>query len=292
MSSSLLRELRGEDAEQVAALFVECFGGARLVDADEIRSWLGNAEFERAWMRVLEQDGRVVGYGDIWPQTDDLWLDVAGLADAGVFFAWAEEEARERAIATVRVQLPHEHPLAAVAAARGYRSVRHSFTMEIALDDRPSPAALPAGIELRSYRAEDAEPLRAAVNEAFAGDPLYHEASPEVFQEFYVRARGFDPELWLLAWDGEELAGFALDYPSRGSDDRLGWVNTLGVRPRWRRRGLGGALLRASFLALFDRGLRRVGLGVDAQNVTGALRLYERAGMRVVRRSDGWERRL
>ena len=68
----------------------------------------------------------------------------------------------------------------------------------------------------------------------------------------------------------------------------LGWVGILGVRSPWRRRGLGDALLRASFAALYERGLRRVGLGVDTENVTGALRLYERAGMRAVRRTDSW----
>ena len=70
----------------------------------------------------------------------------------------------------------------------------------------------------------------------------------------------------------------------------LGWVGTLGVRPGWRRRGLGETLLRASFRALHERGLRRVGLGVDTENVTGALRLYERVGMRPVRRYDNWVR--
>jgi ribosomal protein S18 acetylase RimI-like enzyme len=69
-------------------------------------------------------------------------------------------------------------------------------------------------------------------------------------------------------------------------------VGTLAVRPRWRRRGLGEALLRAAFAALYERGRRRVGLGVDAENVTGALRLYERVGMRVIRQSDNWVREL
>jgi mycothiol synthase len=63
----------------------------------------------------------------------------------------------------------------------------------------------------------------------------------------------------------------------------------LGVRPAWRRRGLGEALLREAFHAMYGRGFTRIGLGVDAENVSGAVRLYERAGMRQVRRSDTWE---
>jgi len=117
-------------------------------------------------------------------------------------------------------------------------------------------------------------------------------STPASLREFHLRSRGFGPELFLLAFDGEELAGFALDYPVHGTDTGLGWVATLGVRAPWRRRGLGEALLHASFAALHARGLRRVGLGVDAQNVTGALRLYERVGMRQVRRSDNWQKHL
>jgi ribosomal protein S18 acetylase RimI-like enzyme len=68
-------------------------------------------------------------------------------------------------------------------------------------------------------------------------------------------------------------------------------VNELGVRNPWRRRGLGLALLRHAFAELGRLGADRVGLGVDAENVTGALRLYERAGMHVTRRYDTWELR-
>ncbi len=59
----------------------------------------------------------------------------------------------------------------------------------------------------------------------------------------------------------------------------MGWVGSLSVRRPWRRRGLGLALLLHSFHALQERGKARVGLGVDAQNLTGATRLYEKAGM-------------
>ena len=62
------------------------------------------------------------------------------------------------------------------------------------------------------------------------------------------------------------------------------------MRKPWRRRGLGETLLRAAFRELYLRGRRRVGLGVDAENVTGALRLYERVGMHVMRRGDNWVR--
>ena len=276
----------------VASLFVECFGGARLLDPDEIRSWLSNAELEPGWLRVLEEEERVVGYGDIWPQGGELTLDVVAPGWWEVFFDWAEEEAGRRWIPCVRTQVPHGHELARVAEARGYVPWRHSLTMEIALHADPARNALPGGIELRAYRDDDCDALIAALNESFAADPFHHDVTPSSFREFFLGARGFDPALFLLAWDGGELAGYALDYPVHGSDAELGWVANLGVRPRWRRRGLGEGLLRESFAKLYAHGLRRVGLGVDAENATGALQLYERVGMHQVRRSDNWQKHL
>jgi ribosomal protein S18 acetylase RimI-like enzyme len=283
-----LRPLREEHAEAVAQLFEEAFGESRRLDPEEVRSWLRNGELHNDWFRVLEADGRVVGYGDIFVEPDVVQLDVAAPGHWETFFDWAEGEARSRGVPRVRAYFEAGHELEGIAAARGYRYFRSSYTMEIALD-APLPVTLPEGIELRGFRTEDAGVLRAALNDAFSEDPFWHEVTEANLREFYLGARGYDPALWLLAWDGPELAGFSLSYPERMGDRQLGWVGTLGVRAPWRRRGLGGALLRASFNALYDRGLRKVGLGVDSQNATGALRLYEEAGMHRVRQSDNWE---
>jgi mycothiol synthase len=288
MSSSQLRELRADDAEAVASLFTESFGEARAIDAEEIRSWLGNAEFEFDWLRVLDQQGEIVGYGDIWPQEKDLALDVAAPGHWDVFFDWAEASARERAIPRVRMSPPAEHELARVCRDRGYAYWRSSFTMEIELEEPPAAPTVPEGFRLTTYRDADEERLTATLNDAFGDDPFWQGVTPSNFREFYLQSRGFDPALWHLAWDGDELAGFVLGYDRHGADDSLGWVGTLGVRALWRRRGLGEALLRTAFRSLFERGLRRVGLGVDAENETGALRLYERVGMRKRRQTDHW----
>jgi ribosomal protein S18 acetylase RimI-like enzyme len=287
MSSSPLRELRAEDADAVAALFRAAYGDARPLDAEEIRSWLANEEFEPGTFRVLEDGARVAGYGDIWVLDGELALDVAAPGHWDVFFDWAEREARVRGVARVRTNPPAGHEVADVCKARGYRHRRSSFTMEIELE-APGGASLPAGFELRPYRDLDDEELIQALNEAFAADPFWHRVTPSIFREFYLRARGFDPDLWLLAWHGDDLAGFALAYPERGGNTALGWVATLGVRGPWRRQGLGAALLRLAFQRLYAHGLRRAGLGVDAGNATGALGLYERAGMRRVRQTDNW----
>ena len=85
----------------------------------------------------------------------------------------------------------------------------------------------------------------------------------------------FDPTLWAIAWDGEEVAGFSLNRYRMGN----GWIRTLGVRRPWRKRGLGEAILLHSFGEFYRRGKKTIGLGVDAQNPTGATRLYQKVGM-------------
>jgi ribosomal protein S18 acetylase RimI-like enzyme len=102
----------------------------------------------------------------------------------------------------------------------------------------------------------------------------------------------FDPTLLFLAMDGDEIAGVNICRPHAYNDREVGWVGTLGVRRPWRKQGIGLALLRHSFNEFYRRGYRKVGLGVDAQNLTGALHLYETAGMHVHRAFDQYEKEL
>jgi ribosomal protein S18 acetylase RimI-like enzyme len=103
---------------------------------------------------------------------------------------------------------------------------------------------------------------------------------------------GFDPTLWFVAMDGEEIAGISLCRDRSFNDPDVGWVSTLGVRRPWRKRGVGLALLRQSFGELYRRGKHKVGLGVDAENLTGALRLYENAGMHIHQAFDRFEKEI
>ena len=72
----------------------------------------------------------------------------------------------------------------------------------------------------------------------------------------------------------------------------MGWIASVGVRQPWRRQGLGLALIHHAFGEFWRRGERKVGLGVDAENPTGATRLYERAGMHVAFDAVVYEKRL
>jgi mycothiol synthase len=286
MSLSPLRELREADAEAVARLFREAYGVARPIDAGEVRQWLSSGLLEDDQARVLEVDGRVVGYADV-SVAEYAELDFAAPGHWDVFLEWAEARTRDSGRRMLRVGFPAGHELEHVLAARGYRYWRSSLHMFIELDDRPE-AAIPDGFEVRTYTDADHDALIAAVNDAFSGAPAFRKLTPPFFRSAYLQFRGFDPRLWFLAWDGENLAGLVLAAPEYEGDHELGWIRLLAVREPWRGRGLGGGLLRLGFAALHDRGLRRIGLGVDAENVTGAVRLYERAGMQAAERNDSW----
>jgi mycothiol synthase len=99
----------------------------------------------------------------------------------------------------------------------------------------------------------------------------------------------FDPGLWWLAWDDGRVAG-ALE--GRPVDEALGWIKNLGVRPDYRRRGIGAALLTRVFAEFKGRGCKRVELGVDRANETGATALYERVGMHPAQKFDFYAKRL
>ena len=117
----------------------------------------------------------------------------------------------------------------------------------------------------------------ATLHDAFAD---HYRRSDEPFEAWKTRLLGhpnFVPELWALAWDDAagEAAGAVIAY----DHGDLGWVQGLGVRPAWRRRGLGAALLAHVLAAFKARGQLRVDLSVDAEGATRPLHLYERAGM-------------
>ena len=272
------------NAHQLAA-----FGEADYT-ADDLRTWLTTpyVEIDRD-LRVLERDGRLIGYADADPTRDDppLWwcdVKVAPDVDAGAvvaeLVAWLEERAVE---GRLRVWTSEDDTrIVGAFDALGFEPIRHSYRMEIDLGDELREPALPQGIAVRTAAADDHRPVYDAFVEVWqdTNDPI-----DETFEEWthwHVERNSYDPSLWLLAMAGDELAGFSI-CRSDPVDPQAGHVNLLGVRRAWRRQGLGEALLLRSFEAFRQRGLTRGTLGVDASSPTGATRLYERAGMRVYR---------
>ena len=153
----------------------------------------------------------------------------------------------------------------------------------------PPTPAWPAGIERRPFDPErHDQAVHAAMDEAFAEEYGFEPEAHDRWRARHVESGSPDPDAWVIAWDGEEIAGCSVG--QRYGDG--GWIQGLGVRPPWRGRGLGQALLLASFAEFHRRGRMRVELGVDSANSTGATRLYERVGMRERFRFDRYEKTL
>jgi mycothiol synthase len=161
--------------------------------------------------------------------------------------------------------------------ARGFELVRHFWKMGIDLDEEPPEPEWPEGIRLERAERGEERAVFDASEEAFQDHWDFQPHNYDEWRQWMVERESYDPSLWLLAKEGDEIAGISLC----SLDPDEGWVGVLGVRPTWRRRGLGKALLYASFRELRDRGKPRTVLGVDAANPTGATRLYESVGMRV-----------
>ena len=171
-----------------------------------------------------------------------------------------------------------------------------SYRMRIELTEAPPAPVWPEGITLRPFDPErDLEAVAWADRESFRDHWGWTERPFEqdlqMFRHWISEPR-FDPSLWFVAVHHDEVAGISLCDAWLDDDPRQGWVGVLAVLRPYRKQGLGLALLRHSFGEFYRRGQRAVGLGVDAQNLTGALRLYERAGMRVFRTSNTYEKEL
>ncbi len=170
----------------------------------------------------------------------------------------------------------------------GYILVRHSWDMEIEMHEAPPVPQWPEGVTVRTFVLCLERAVFETDDEAFQDHWGYMPGKFEEWQYWTIKRENFDPTLWFLAFDGNEMAGISLCTYERGD----GWVETLAVRRPWRRKGLGIALLFHSFGEFYRRGTHKVGLGVDSQNLTGATRLYERAGMHVARQYDTYQKEL
>jgi mycothiol synthase len=179
---------------------------------------------------------------------------------------------------------------------KGFKLIRHSFIMHRDMDKKPVEPQWPQGISLRPFDpALHANAVFKANDEAFE-DHFGHikQSFEDGFANFkhWMEGPTFDASLWFVAWDADEVAGVSLCRVNEDEETPIGWVGDLSVRRPWRKRGLGMALLTQSFGEFYRRGFKTVGLGVDASNLTGALRLYKNAGMFVKRQFDRYEKEL
>ncbi|HEU5101716.1 MAG TPA: GNAT family N-acetyltransferase [Roseiflexaceae bacterium] len=257
-------------------------------------------------------DGTIVGCAEVWnnPPYVGCWIWVCvhpafrGQGIGTALMDWAEGRAQvalERAPAGARIFLEAsansvEQPSIDLLTERSYTAVHRRLSMARDLSGELLAPAWPAGITVRTIHPGEALALYRAKNEAFR-DHWGHVEAPEqegfaAWEHRRIHDSSYDPSLWFLALDGDEIAGFSLCQLQTSEDPAMGWVSSLGVRRPWRRRGLARALLYHSFGELRRRGQSRIGLDVDASSLTGATRLYEQAGMSTFRQTVFFEKVL
>ena len=262
---------------------------------------------------LVEIDGLVVAMTAVPKEvrggvpTYEVWGKVAPeFRHRGIgrwLLAWSVERARQRAMA--------EHPGETVilgahageqeAAARslyadvGLTPVRYFFLMRRpGLRDLAVPP-LPDGLEVRRVTPDQHRILHDASTEAFRDHWEAHDHGEEGFRQKFGQAE-LNTDLWAVAWDGDQVAGIVEGWIWPEENERLGlrrgWLEEISVRRPWRRRGLARALTAIAMSRLSDAGMDEAALGVDAENPSGALGLYESLGFTVFRRSIAYRRPL
>jgi len=304
-----IRGLRSdEDYEAVAGIAAAC----RIGDAgDPILSAAQVHDMLTAWgvdptdhLRLAEVDGEVVGFafgcldgdhrelgrilfhaGGVLPGRRGRGIGRALLAEAqhAAVRQAADRAGPGPATAVFRVFVPEaDADTRRLLEADGYAVVRHAFSMVRPTLDSPPPPDLPPGIECRPATPANALRILQAMAEAMAdhwGTPEYTDADLATFPQHPMVGQ---LDVWQVAWEGDEVVGgvlgFVNDEENSALGRRRGYTENIFTRRPWRGRGIASALIGRNLRLLAELGMTEAALKVDAENLTGALALYERTG--------------
>jgi GNAT superfamily N-acetyltransferase len=266
-------------------------------------------------MLIAEVDGRLVGEANgtatirdgypvhmLWGRVHPDWRR-RGIGRA--LFRWNERRARERAAAEPELGGPRaviggfasefEPGYEALFESQGYRAFRYAFTMIHRHVQDAEPIDMPDGLEIRPVTPDLHRQIFDADDEAFH-DHFEHRPATEADFVATFAQPDLDTTLWKIAWDGDQVAGGVLPTIWKEENKALGvkrgWLESVFTRRQWRRRGLARALIGATLIELRERGVEEAMLGVDAENPTGALALYEGLGFEVKVRTKRYRKAL
>jgi mycothiol synthase len=241
---------------------------------------------------------RAIVWGRVHP-------DFRGSGLGWALLTWGEKRAREQINrapdgAAVDAQLwidTANTGAATLIESLGFHRTRYFREMEIELLEPPTAQEWLDGLELRPFvRGQHHRTVHDAIRATFRDHWGFADADPD---ESFERAAhhvdanpNYDPKYFHVLWDGDQVAAVSLCYPNAENDPGKGLVEVLGVRQAWRQRGLGLAILLHSFRVFWENDIPVVTLGVDADSLTGATRLYEKAGMHVEHTMATYEKRL
>ena len=316
------RCFRGErDYAGMAAIITamsQSYGTERVATAEEVAhtyQHLYNCD-PALDMIMAEVDGELVGYGrGMWIQQPGDGARVytpigfvhpdwrrRGLGGAILRFL-------ERRLAEIAAGQPQDGPryyqvfaedqemgTGALLENSGYKPVRYAFSMVRPDLDQIPEAPLPEGLEVRPVLPEHYRAIWDADVEAFRDHWGYVKPTEENYQAWLSDPTVFQPHLWKVAWDGHQVAGQVRSFINASENEyhqrKRGYTEFISVRRPWRRRGLARALIAQSLSALKEAGMSEAALGVDSENQSGALQLYESVGFKPVRRSTVYRKSL
>jgi mycothiol synthase len=317
----LWRPARKADAPQMHALLL----ARDQVDGIDSAGTLEGMqrEFEDTWLHEIEADtllaetpeGEVAAFALVFanPQPTEKrmaypWFEIhpehrlPGIAEA--VLEWAEARAIENLdripsdLPRVLGQFCDDKLQARIALYEksGYETARYFYRMRRDLREPLDSPELQNGLVTQRYSPELDSALHQAFNDAFSDHWNFEPVAEGDWQMWFTGGEDFRPELSYLVMDGAEIAGFSINSVNpeknrqRGINE--GWINQLGTRRPWRKQGIATALLLASMQAFRAAGLEYATLGVDTENPTGALRIYERLGFEPVKRFIAYHKHL
>lgn len=313
------RPLSTDDAPAVAALLAaaeQVDGTGEYPDADDVAEWWHGWGLDpaRDGLAVHDASGIVLAYATVlasptFRQALDVYLEGRvrpDLRDQGIgraLLGWQlhrgralHAERHPEAPGALTVEVPGGMPsLEGLVRRAGLTPERWYREMQRPLSDLPATRHLP-GLDVVPFSWDRDDEVRRAHNAAFTRHHGSSERDPDAWTSLFTGQRSFRPDLSRLAVEDGAVVGYVLAYvfeadtAARGSREVS--LGQIGVLPAARGRGVASTLITEVLHAAAHQDCRTAGLGVDTENVTGALRLYEGLGFRPVRTRVSWTMRL
>jgi ribosomal protein S18 acetylase RimI-like enzyme len=216
---------------------------------------------------------RLALYDDPGTEKDELFLGLLTLCEKRAVLQLLEMDDPQKRTLVTHVSDPIIYQKKLLENA-GYSIDRYIFNMHMDLEREIPAPVLPQDVEIRTAQTGvDDKHIHAVIQKAFAKPNKPAQPFNE-WKEFMMRADLYQADLWFLAVCNDEIVGTCLCFPYQD----LGWVRQLAVEEKYRRQGLGSALLLQAFLAFKQLGYHKVGLAVESTNEK-AYRFYEKTGM-------------
>jgi len=287
------------------------FDDFRSVTVDDLLKSEKNPAYDPTGMLIAELNSEPVGivnaYVDKMREEKKGFIRLLGVVPEkrrrGIGRALAEkavESLRERGMQTVEASAGMEKPAAiGLWESMGFKRVRVFSLMKSPLEDIPSGVGENLDVQLRKYQKglfEDLKLLNWLSNQAFSEHYNYRPDTVEETRYFLELDPIFKEQEWLFTLLRDNPVG----YVGVGIDEKFnqekntsaGWILSIGVLKPNRLKGVGTRLMIEGMKLLKRKGMTQAMLGVDDQNPTKAIRLYEKVGFKATRKDIAYQKTI